>query len=64
MPMEGSSKRALRLPDFSSYALKVDRPGSIKAENVPPLGNFLRDVMKSNMDNFRVFGPDVHHGSG
>src|SRR5262249_14254073 len=22
------------------------------------LGNFLRDVMKLNMDNFRVFGPD------
>ena len=25
---------------------------------MPPLGNFLRDVMKLNMNNFRVFGPD------
>jgi xylulose-5-phosphate/fructose-6-phosphate phosphoketolase len=30
----------------------------VEAENVPPLGNFLRDVMKLNMNNFRVFGPD------
>ena len=28
------------------------------AENTRPLGNFLRDVMKRNMHNFRVFGPD------
>jgi xylulose-5-phosphate/fructose-6-phosphate phosphoketolase len=45
----GILRRALRLPDFSSYAVKVDRPGNIEAENVPPLGGFLRDVMKSNM---------------
>jgi xylulose-5-phosphate/fructose-6-phosphate phosphoketolase len=25
---------------------------------MPPLGKFLRDVMKMNMDRFRVFGPD------
>ena len=27
-------------------------------ENTRPLGIFLRDVMKANMNNFRVFGPD------
>ena len=54
----GSLRKALRLPDFRDYALKVDRPGTIEAENVPPLGNFLRDVMKLNATNFRVFGPD------
>ena len=54
----GRLRRALRLPDFRDYALKVDRPGTIDAENVPPLGNFLRDVMKLNANNFRVFGPD------
>ena len=37
---------------------KVDQPGTIEAENVRPFGDFLRDVMKSNMNNFRVFGPD------
>jgi xylulose-5-phosphate/fructose-6-phosphate phosphoketolase len=54
----GILKEALRLPDFRGYALKVDQPGTIEVENVPPLGIFLRDVMKSNMKNFRVFGPD------
>jgi xylulose-5-phosphate/fructose-6-phosphate phosphoketolase len=54
----GMLRRALRLPDFKEYALKVDKPAQIEAENVRPLGTFLRDVMKMNMDRFRVFGPD------
>ncbi|MBL8292486.1 MAG: phosphoketolase family protein [Bryobacterales bacterium] len=54
----GLLKKGLRLPSFTDYALKVDRPGTIEAENVPPLGNFLRDVMKLNMKNFRIFSPD------
>jgi hypothetical protein len=54
----GILRKGLRLPSFADYALKFDRPGAIEAENVPPLGNFLRDVMKLNMTNFRVFGPD------
>ena len=54
----GLLKRALRLPDFRDYAVKVDHPGQVRAENTRPLGNFLRDVMRQNMDNFRVFGPD------
>jgi len=54
----GRLKRALRLPDFRNYGLKVDRPGTTEAENTRPLGEFLRDVMKENMQNFRVFGPD------
>jgi xylulose-5-phosphate/fructose-6-phosphate phosphoketolase len=54
----GVLKKALRMPDFRSYALKVDKPGQIEAENTRPLGAFLRDVMKANMNRFRVFGPD------
>jgi len=54
----GTARKALCLPDFRDYAIKVDQPGTIEVENVPPLGNFLRDVMKLNMNNFRVFGPD------
>src|SRR5258708_38125967 len=51
-------KKVRRLPAFTDYSEKVDGPGKIEVENVPPLGNFLRDVMKLNMTNFRVFGPD------
>jgi xylulose-5-phosphate/fructose-6-phosphate phosphoketolase len=54
----GILKRALRLPDFRTYAAEVDQPGNTEAENTRPLGLFLRDVMKMNMNNFRVFGPD------
>ncbi len=54
----GLLRRALRLPDFRDYALKFDKPAQIEAENVRPLGMFLRDVMRLNMDRFRVFGPD------
>jgi xylulose-5-phosphate/fructose-6-phosphate phosphoketolase len=54
----GRLKKTLRLPDFQQYALKIDKPGADRAENTRPLGTFLRDVMKLNMNNFRVFGPD------
>jgi xylulose-5-phosphate/fructose-6-phosphate phosphoketolase len=54
----GLLKKALRLPDFRDYAAKFDRPAQIELENTRPLGMFLRDVMKQNMNNFRVFGPD------
>jgi len=54
----GGLKRALRLPDFRDYAFAVEKPGTVEAENARPLGTFLRDVMKLNMNNFRVFGPD------
>ena len=54
----GLLRKALRLPDFRSYAVAVDAPGSSAAENTRPLGAFLRDTMRGNPDNFRVFGPD------
>jgi len=54
----GLLKRALRMPDFREYAIKVDKPAQIEAENTPPLGRLLRDIMRANLQNFRVFGPD------
>ena len=54
----GRLKKALRLPDFRNYADKSKKPSQSQAENTRPLGAFLRDVMKQNMNNFRVLGPD------
>ena len=54
----GRLKKALRLPDFREYGVKFENPGNTQVENTRPLGIFLRDVMKLNMNNFRVFGPD------
>jgi len=54
----GRLKKALRLPDFRDFAAVVEKPGTSLAENTRPLGAFLAKVMKENMNNFRVFGPD------
>jgi xylulose-5-phosphate/fructose-6-phosphate phosphoketolase len=54
----GKLLRDLRLPDFRNYAVAVPLPGSVQAESTRVMGNFLRDVMRGNADNFRVFGPD------
>ena len=54
----GQLRKALRLPDFRAYGVEIAKPASIEAENTPPLGRFLRDTIRENADNFRVFGPD------
>jgi xylulose-5-phosphate/fructose-6-phosphate phosphoketolase len=56
----GQMMRPLRLPDFASYAVTVNRPGGATAEATAVLGGYLRDVMRNNAEsrNFRVFGPD------
>jgi len=54
----GLVRKPLDMPDFRDAAVKVDKPGATQAGNVPTLGNFLREVMRLNMHNFRVFGPD------
>src|SRR5467141_1074740 len=48
----------LRLPDFRDYALKVQKPGAVDGEATRVQGEFIRDVVKSNPNNFRVFSPD------
>ena len=56
----GLLMKALLLPDFRTYAVKVPKPGTETAESTRILGTFLRDVMEVNVPskNFRVFGPD------
>ncbi len=54
----GLVKKPLQVPPFRDYAVAVDQPGRVRHENTRPLGELLRDVMRRNMTNFRVFGPD------
>ncbi|MGO9562704.1 MAG: phosphoketolase, partial [Candidatus Korobacteraceae bacterium] len=54
----GLLRKPLDMPDFQSSGVEVKKPGATLAGNVPTLGNFLREVMRLNMDRFRVFGPD------
>jgi xylulose-5-phosphate/fructose-6-phosphate phosphoketolase len=48
----------LRLPDFREYAVKVQKPGAVDGEATRVQGEFIRDVVKYNPNNFRVFSPD------
>ncbi len=50
--------RDLRLPDFRDYAVKVKEPGAPEAEATRIQGEFIRDVVKLNPNNFRIFSPD------
>ena len=54
----GLLRKALRMPDFRDYAFEVKESGKTAAENTRPLGRFLRDILRENPNNFRVFGPD------
>ena len=54
----GLLRKDLKMPDFRQYAVDVTHPGQVEAENTGVMGVFLRDVMRNNMTNFRVFGPD------
>jgi xylulose-5-phosphate/fructose-6-phosphate phosphoketolase len=54
----GLLRKELKLPDFRDYAVKVSKAGKVLYENTKPLGEFLRDVLRDNPTNFRVFGPD------
>jgi xylulose-5-phosphate/fructose-6-phosphate phosphoketolase len=54
----GLLRKDLKLPDFRAYAVPVAARGTTLHENTKPLGELLRDVLKNNPTNFRVFGPD------
>jgi xylulose-5-phosphate/fructose-6-phosphate phosphoketolase len=54
----GLLTRDLLLPDFRDYAVDVKAPGAELSEPTRVLGGFLRDLMRMNDDNFRLFGPD------
>ena len=50
----------LTLPDFRQYALDLDGPGRTEGEATRVLGDYLRDLMRLNLEqaNFRLMGPD------
>jgi len=54
----GLLRRPLDMPDFRSSRVEVRKAAGTTAGNVPTLGNFLREVMRLNMERFRIFGPD------
>ena len=54
----GMLLRDLRLPNFRDYAVDVPVPGSAVVEATRVLGDWVRDVVRANPTNFRIFAPD------
>jgi xylulose-5-phosphate/fructose-6-phosphate phosphoketolase len=54
----GLLRKPLELPDFRDYCVPVEKPATAEAFPTEILAGFLRDTMRKNMTNFRVFGPD------
>jgi xylulose-5-phosphate/fructose-6-phosphate phosphoketolase len=54
----GLLRKPLHMPDFRNFAVEIEASGKTQAGNVPTLGKLLREVMRLNPHNFRVFGPD------
>lgn len=56
--------KPLQMPDFRDYACEVPKHGVRGVGDTHVLGPFVRDVVKLNQDNFRVFGPDETISNG
>lgn len=54
----GKRLKELKMPDFGKYEIAIKSPGETIGESTRQVGIFLRDIMKDNQDNFRVFCPD------
>jgi len=54
----GRVLKTLDLPDFAQYALSIPGPGQVVAEAPRKLGEYVRDIIKLNPNNFRMFCPD------
>jgi xylulose-5-phosphate/fructose-6-phosphate phosphoketolase len=54
----GTLRKPLDLPSFAQYAVDPKGHAQTYVSPTATLATFLRDVMKRNMSNFRVFGPD------
>lgn len=54
----GLRLRDLTMPDFRDHAVDVPSPGRVTAEATRSQGTFIRDLIRANPDDFRVFSPD------
>jgi xylulose-5-phosphate/fructose-6-phosphate phosphoketolase len=54
----GLLKKSLDMPDFRTLGVEVKKPGTIQVGNCGFLGVLMREIMRRNKDNFRLFGPD------
>ena len=48
----------LIVPDFRKYAFNTEEHGKYESGDMTNLGAFIRDIIKLNPNNFRLFAPD------
>ena len=54
----GLIKKDLNLPNILNYGVDVINHGDTKSMDMKELGKYIRDLIKNNFDNYRIFGPD------
>lgn len=54
----GLLRKKLNIPNFKKYQVDVPYPGETVKEDMRVLGTFIRDIIKENPNNFKIFGPD------
>jgi xylulose-5-phosphate/fructose-6-phosphate phosphoketolase len=54
----GLLRKPLDMPDFRTLGIEIKQPGTTQTGNAGFLGILIREIMKLNKDNFRLFGPD------
>jgi len=54
----GTLRKELELPDFRDFSVEVKEPANTYVSPTEILGGYLAEVMRRNMNSFRVFGPD------
>jgi xylulose-5-phosphate/fructose-6-phosphate phosphoketolase len=54
----GKLLRDLVMPDFRDYGVSVESPAVGLSEATRAMGEFLRDIIVKNPNNFRIMGPD------
>ena len=59
----GVLRRDLLFPAIEKYAIDVDTPGTVEAENTYPLGEVIRDLIRENPGAYKLFGPDETHSN-
>jgi xylulose-5-phosphate/fructose-6-phosphate phosphoketolase len=54
----GRLRVPLVMPEFKQYGVKVEHPATGRVSPTAVLATFLRDIMRRNPGNFRLFSPD------
>ncbi|HGD0746983.1 TPA: phosphoketolase [Streptococcus agalactiae] len=50
--------KAMDTADWKKFALDINVPGQIMAQDMIEFGKYAEDLVDANPDNFRIFGPD------